>query len=1098
MLEVFLGPFHPELEEALVKKVSDLKQVDPLCPIALIAPSHRLCWRLKTLLVAEKGLSLINTYFLDFYQLAIRIYQDEQGIPDQLIQDELFFEDFIRHCLKSYFPPDNPLRALTDTAGGSAALRATLRDLNDADIDIATILEALKEGFLEGEDSSRTLGAIFELYEKMAISQNNLEFMEVSDLTRLATHMVPGAKFLEKLHHILYYGFYDLTQLQLDFFRAIASHYPTTLFFPLREGHPAFLFAELFFKRYIHGIISDSKALVKLPKSPQPNCLDSVLDRFFVDHPEEAPPALAACKIITASGAEDEVLTVAKEVCRLVEEGYMFRQIGVTARGLEGYVPLIARIFRAHNIPFCSSAEEPVSLYPMTKAINFLCLLITDDYYRPYLIELVSSPYFKGEDFCPPGIKPRPDYWDILSRRLSITKGMEEWRSLERFLQSGIEFREGENGEEEHWNLTALEVQGLWNIVYSLEKDFSALPATAPWHSYVDSFRVIIDRYLDLPGFQREIGQELEPEIEVGKRLTAALDSLRQRDLFTPSVSLEVFITALQQTLERASIKLGAENIAGVQVLDAMAARGIPFKILFIIGLNEKVFPRYIQEDALLRDSARRTLEAGLGYKIPEKMLGYEEEKLLFYLLLNAASDRVYCLYQRSDQSGRPLVPSWYLDELGRTLWGRRIAVGTMKAVEEAIPRQWLDKHKTSPYYQTSLLTPKELAMLLLLQDKEVLPLLQELDMAPGLLLHGRETLMILEKARQELTSRDGWTGPLAGYWDTITQKGPSPTALELYAQCPFRYFAQQALQLKPLERPETILGLEPAEEGQLYHQVLCLFYNRLAQFQYFQTDKGKIDIYQILEQVTNETFQQFAQGHPIRYPVLWEVWQEGARDTLQRLIEKDLGSLAESGFVPTYFEIEAQAGFPGSGQEILSGLAMHGRLDRIDLKKQNSTILFRIIDYKFKAGTSPKKEDRDLTEAAIRAQRLQPPIYLLLGSDYLREGQKGHQPRPESVIFQFIAPGWPNDPLATSEFPGDCWTSPLGDQIAQNIALLLKGIKAGLFFIIPDDQGYCRYCDFSTICRKNHPPSRWRAERDPHTRPYHSLRTLKLPKKEK
>lgn len=1096
MLEIFPGSFHPELEDALVKKVLELKQADPLSPIALIAPSHRLCRRLKTLLVAEKELPLISTYFLDFYQLALRIYEAERGIPDRLIQDELFLEEFIKYCLKSYFPPDNPLKALTDTTGGSAALRATLRDLKDADIDIAIVLEALREGYLENEDNSPTLRIIFELYERMLISRNDLGFLEVSDLTRLATLLVPESRFLKKLHHILYYGFYDLTQLQLDFFKAIASIYPTTLFFPLLEDHPAFLFAELFFKRYIHGLITDSKALVKLPKiSYQAKCLGTGLERLFVDHPEEDPPALPACKIITASGPEDEILTVAKEVCRLVEEGYLFSQIGVTARSLEGYSPFIARIFQVHKIPYCSSTEEPISLYPMIKAINFLCLLITEDYYRPYLIEVVSSPHFRGRDFCPPEIKPRPDYWDILSRRLSITKGIAEWRRLEQFLESGIEFLEAEDGEAGRWKLTALEIQGLWNIVASLEKDFSALPPTASWDRYVDSFRAIIDKYLDLPGFQRDTGQIVEQEIEVGKSLAAALESLRQRDLFASSVSLEEFISALQQALERPSIKLGAENIAGVQVLDAMAARGIPFKILFIIGLNEKVFPRYIQEDALLRDSVRRNLEASLGYKIPEKIPGYEEEKLLFYLLLNAASDRIYCLYQRSDQAGRPLVPSWYLNELGRALWGRRMAVGGMKIIEEAIPRQWLDKHRTSSYFQASLLTPKELAMVLLLQDKEVVPLLRELNLSPNLLTHGQETLTLLEKARQELTRWDGLTGPLADYWDTITQKGLSPTALELYAQCPFRYFARQALQLIPLERPETILGLEPAEEGQLYHQILCLFHNNLYQLQYFQASREKIDINKHLEQTTNEIFQRFAQDHPIRYPVLWEVWQEEARDILQRLIEKDLGGLAESGFIPTYFEVKTQTSFPLSGQEILSGLRLSGRLDRIDIKKHGSAIRFRIIDYKFKAGTSPKKEDRGLAEAAIRAQRLQPPIYLLLASSFLREKQRESHPGPEAVIFQFIAPVWPDDPLAVSEFPGDCWDSPLGDQIAQNLSLLLEGVKAGLFFIIPEDQGYCRFCEFSTICRKTHPPSRWRAENDPRSKPYHNIRTQKLAK---
>ena len=96
----------------------------------------------------------------------------------------------------------------------------------------------------------------------------------------------------------------------------------------------------------------------------------------------------------------------------------------------------------------------------------------------------------------------------------------------------------------------------------------------------------------------------------------------------------------------------------GVQVLDAMAARGLPFRALFLIGLNEKVFPRFIREDAFLRDGARRILDETLGFKVDQKLTGYDEEALLATLLVGAARQRLYLLSQRADADGRPLAPS--------------------------------------------------------------------------------------------------------------------------------------------------------------------------------------------------------------------------------------------------------------------------------------------------------------------------------------------------------------------------------------------------------------------------------------------------------
>jgi hypothetical protein len=42
----------------------------------------------------------------------------------------------------------------------------------------------------------------------------------------------------------------------------------------------------------------------------------------------------------------------------------------------------------------------------------------------------------------------------------------------------------------------------------------------------------------------------------------------------------------------------------------------------------------------------------------------------------------------------------------------------------------------------------------------------------------------------------------------------------------------------------------------------------------------------------------------------------------------------------------------------------------------------------------------------------------------------------------------------------------------------LLETIPAGRFAIRPED-AYCRSCDFATMCRKNHLPTRLRAEAD-------------------
>ncbi len=169
----------------------------------------------------------------------------------------------------------------------------------------------------------------------------------------------------------------------------------------------------------------------------------------------------------------------------------------------------------------------------------------------------------------------------------------------------------------------------------------------------------------------------------------------------------------------------------------------------------------------------------------------------------------------------------------------------------------------------------------------------------------------------------------------------------------------------------------------------------------------------------------------------------------------------------------------------------MHGVLDRIDIKPDTGQ--FRIIDYKFRSGKKMNSEDKNLSLSAVRGKRLQPPLYLRMATSYLKKTAGIKNPHPEKVSFYFIAPKWSIQESAgtRSKFPGDCWQSPLGEGITATVTLLLRGIKAGLFFILPG--GYCDYCDYSAVCRKNHFPSRWRAERDERVRPYDAIRRNKL-----
>jgi ATP-dependent helicase/nuclease subunit B len=482
-------------------------------------------------------------------------------------------------------------------------------------------------------------------------------------------------------------------------------------------------------------------------------------------------------------------------------------------------------------------------------------------------------------------------------------------------------------------------------------------------------------------------------------------------------LAYEGAVDLLLESLRELSEPAGGE--AGVAVLDAMAARGLSFKALIVLGMNERVFPRFIVEDAFFSDAFRARVTHRLGNRMPKKLAGYEEERLLFQLLRGAADEIVY-VYQRSDERGRPRIVSSYLP-----------------AIEErALARRPADRLASTPF---DLLTPREAS--LRSRRGEELGRATGRDVSP--LVRGLEFLEAVE-SRGALTAYDGRVNAQT-YWTQVAGYGLSPTALEKLAECPFKFFAARMMDLEELEAPEEEAQLDPIDIGQLYHDIL----------EHFHT-KGD------LEKRMKEAFAAFEKSRTIRYPVLWEVERERIREVLKAAVDADDCST----FKPHAHELEIKAELPfaAGGRKTVT---FRGFLDRLDLGENGA---FRVVDYKRRK--SSKYPWIMETGVLKKGRYLQPPLYFLLAEKYLKTSDLSH--RAASRFSYFF--------LEDVLDKGEKWELTLDGEFWKNRELfdammvkLLESIPKGDFAIRPGDG--CKRCDYRTLCRRSHLPTRLRAE---------------------
>jgi ATP-dependent helicase/nuclease subunit B len=1064
MLRIVTGPFHPALDHALIEDIRSCKIGDPFAPLAVIVPSASLVEQLKQSLTHHEPRAFLNIHFLTFHQLALCLRDDfaavSEASPGPTVQlvDDFFFEQLVRQVVRRKLPGLEPLVRLPASPGTWKGLWATVRDLKDAVVEPTTALKALTEGVFEEEDRT-WLRSLFTLHAAMLEAGRSLGVGSPDDLAASLCRDLSSSSFLNGLQRLFYYGFYDLSQVQLSFFESVVRVAPTTLYFPLQD-RPTFHFARQFFERHL------------LPLA------DTHEDRSG-EGDQTATRKLVELSVTNVIGVEEELATVCREVLTLVEvNGYRFDEVGVVARTLEPYQARLQSVFDHHLVPFTSTAGRSLSREPLVKTLLRLASLPLNDFDRSAMLDVVTSPFYLAQGDVSAGANFRPDIWRSLVYTLGITKGEAEWKRLAEPASSSI-LRDAvaEPDEDDQTMVGTSDISQLTylrEIVSQLIHDCQALPAQGSIGAMTDAFLILVKSHVHVPGLFVVLSPDVPeaPDLaKIGSLIRSALARLQQLDPLGGDLTWEEWAELFRQILDETSIPIEEGRHQGVQVLDAMTARGRTVRALFVLGMNEKVFPRYVREDPFLRDRQRVVLESTLGYKIDEKLAGHEEELLLFELLSRSATNRLYLSYQRADETGRVMAPSGFI---AMAMRDPRF-VGKL---ETTIPRRLTLRISEQPSIQ-ALLPVEDLVLGCLLQGHDALPVLDAMGRDRPLFEQGRATLTTIERESPELGPFDGMVGAEAPASPTATEWSFSPTALERYATCPFQYFAEKILRLKPLRRLQQDC-VPPLTIGILVHESLRVSYERLVLLQWPDDSLTEATVQSTVHAAVTDTFAAHAASQGTGHALLWTLAREQVTELVTAAVSSDQSEYRATGFRPVAFEAAAQGIVQLESDVSSVSLKIHGTLDRVDYRAEPPAL--RIVDYKFKQGNEITAVDRSLALSAVRGFRLQPPLYARMTLPSF--------PVVTEVQLLFLAPQW-KEPVSRSTFDAGLWTGHTGDMIRQTLSTLIQGIARREFFILPD--GYCDYCEFSGACRRHDSMAWWRSYRSPQARVLRKLRKQKV-----
>ena len=1117
MLHVVTGLFHPELEQSLASDLRSLKAAHPFSPCLILVPSESLRTYLKWTLCVERGQPLFNVHVLTFHQLALRVLEERDRHPSSRLRSGAFFREWVHHLLRKRGTDLVGLEGLASMPGACAALWGTLNDFKNARVDPDSIEAALSHGPFSGD---RRLQSIIRLYRAFLDVRSDCSCYDHEDLAVLAADLVPDSSFLQQQAHVLYYGFYDLTQVQLDMFRMVVRQYPTTLYFPLLDKHPAFRFAQQFFDQHILGLATGSieRRVGAVNRSPFRSLFDpsgefgTSAATSRVETAQGEPEgtssdahdgqagaardnvgvAQRACRLVTVSGAHDEIEVIAKEIRAVVQEGQVaFRDIGVVGRTIVGYTDLIPRIFHEQGIPFRLTLHRPLTRHPFPKTFLSLLQLRQSDLDRQTTFDVLHSPFLHWKVFCPEISTPRPELWEQATRWLGIDKGMHEWERLDRYVENGLVLT-GRRGRADTV-ICGREIHDLRQVIRRLDQLLQEFPERASWEAFADRTLSLMDSAFT--GSERNVGftppgfDEMEGGSEpsrIAQAVVECVTEIRGLAQTNEEIPYAEFLATLNRLMEERAVPIHPTMENGVWVGDAMAARGLSFRFLFVIGLTDHLFPRHVQEDAFLRDSVRRVLETDFGFKVEEKARGHDEEKLLFFLLVHAARERITLVVQRSDEEGRATIPSWYLQEVQRCRPG-------LSPVD--VPRSMLQKPQTDTYAVESRWTPRERLIRNLLQRRGPKRSTEEAEAWRRILQKGLETLQVQESHHRRLNACDGITGHLPEYWQWLHGHGLSPTSLEHYVKCPFQYFARDVLALQATDETKTTEDVQPVEIGKLVHEIIKEWYARLSEQKWFERPDSSDLPHRILMEVAESVFREFERTCHVGPALLWEMQQERLVKILKRIMEQDVSEMGRT-WTPVTFEQRLEGTMTVNTAGAATTFPMTGQLDRVDWSP--TTRKYRVIDYKYTARTTGLPTEKSLAREVVQGTHLQPIMYMELAGQGVPpllpdEHKSDADPAPcDGVWLYFVAPEALEEDEGFVPVPFPSATRDrLQPQLDKTMTTIVEGIRRGNFFLVKGE--HCTWCEVRSVCHRNHQGSARRAREDSEqTRDHRTLRRQK------
>ncbi|HPG29815.1 MAG TPA: PD-(D/E)XK nuclease family protein [bacterium] len=892
----------------------------------------------------------------------------------------------------------------------------------------------------------RELHRIFDSYTQFLDSQNIRDESQTDfEIVRLISNKFNQIDLFKNVDSIIVKYIYNFDGLDFRIFYEIAKKIKVNIEFPLpdRQTASSYEFIEKNITKF--ECLGDSGAGINLVFEDFENSgnIQLYADNLFsgekkinADNADAIAESVSICKCGTSAM---EIDYIANQIRGLLKKNINPENICVYCSSTDAYMRRIENIFEKYKLPNKHKSTVLLKDISVIKFIAFAYKTVINGYLsksvrgvlmNSYSVKLFESQEEKNEfrrefdDFIEKNnlIELRPDSVKKLFNRDFFKSKYKKLGILQKLLNA-LEPLDSKNPAHIH-------IENFFKLT-----DFFGLNSrTSDYYAIDKTFA------RDRSGLK--LLSEILKELEI---FSGKLNVQYQMELFD-------FSRFLGEICSVYSIKNFDISASATPILDLSKSAGREFDYVFIAGMNSRHIPAKLYYDSLITDFEKNILNKNYletivkNEALEKGIILFEtaknkviEDKYSFYAASRAAKNKLCYAYSSIDESGGQDSPSIYINEAKSILSLSK----NFKIIDyDSIFRQNFSDLNNPEHLLLKIFSGffrrfennnfnncesklKNGGLKKIFKQVEYSELFSLNEFKNVFRIYSVENKRAAFFSDAENSERGFFSGILDPNLKIYTNKKFSATKLELYANCPFKFFCAECLKLNFKEIPED--SVENSKIGEVIHSILenflknfnSIFFPELNAL--LESAEKKLDELLISYKTLDVKIANLIKKFYLAY--------------LTKFYNFETGLF----YKKKYDKVNVEYIF----DDLKIGDSLFkGKIDRMDFFPNGE---IRLIDYKISSKTRVAGFKKN---SAYGITHLQAPLYFLA----VKSAFPKNEISPDSGFYLINEnPEIIKAPLILTE--------PVENRLCE----LTNRIKANDFRIKPED---CSYCDFSKACR--------------------------------